>query len=289
MNRFDPLRKSSRVRKVAARIAGCTFDYRRVGHDHRLLTFLENGLVGQGAEGRETFWDLGERNGRIVLEIYSSEGLTCRLVEGADKVWRGRWQVCERMPVELSPLAGRKSANLHAIRPWRGLGSQPPSLFVVSLPRSLSTLIYHGACQAAGLSKPRWALDGEILNLDRFKLYPGPTNDTARKFILEASEPRLFHDVEEFLDQVASPFGYGYKDVVQPFIIATWIKRTQIRTIRIKRNLADIAYSMIERGWHYPAQLFPKTKDREYALVRGLVQAERALETLPPSRLILMR
>ena len=44
----------------------------------------------------------------------------------------------------------------------------PASLFVVSLPRSLSTVTYHAARRALGLAEPTWTTDGEILNLRRF-------------------------------------------------------------------------------------------------------------------------
>ena len=41
------------------------------------------------------------------------------------------------------------------------------SLFVVSLPRSLSSLLYVAASRALGLAEPGWTTDGEILNRDR--------------------------------------------------------------------------------------------------------------------------
>ena len=41
------------------------------------------------------------------------------------------------------------------------------SLFVVSLPRSLSSLLYVAAARAIGLSQPAWTSDGETLNRDR--------------------------------------------------------------------------------------------------------------------------
>ena len=41
------------------------------------------------------------------------------------------------------------------------------SLFVVSLPRSLSSFLYVAAARAIGLAEPAWTSDGEILNRDR--------------------------------------------------------------------------------------------------------------------------
>ena len=156
-----------------------------------------------------------------------------------------------------------------------------PSLFVVSLPRSLSTLIYHAVRRSVGLDEPRWTSDGEILNLDRFALFPGPAKDVGRKYLRKDADPEVYFDAMTFLDQTAAPTGYGYKDVVQPFIMAEWMKTSGFRALRIKRNVADVAYSMLDRQWQYPSRLFPRTKDLELAMVRGLVLADRALDTIP--------
>ena len=42
---------------------------------------------------------------------------------------------------------------------------------------------------------------------------------------------------------------------------------------------------MIERGWHYPSRRFAEESDRDLALVRGLVRAERILDTIPAPQL----
>jgi hypothetical protein len=81
------------------------------------------------------------------------------------------------------------------------------------------------------------------------------------------------------------PVGYAYKDVVQPFVVAEWLKRNPLKTIRIKRNVADVAYSMLQRRWHYPRQLFPEMKKLELALVRGLVMADKALDSIQAEQL----
>ena len=159
------------------------------------------------------------------------------------------------------------------------------SLFVVSLPRSLSTVIYHAAIRSVGLDEPRWTSDGEILNLDRFVLFPGPRRDVGRKFLRKDSEPDVFFDAMAFLDQVAAPTGYGYKDVVQPFLVSEWITRSGVRAIRIKRSVADVAYAMLNGRWRYPARLFPRTKDVELALLKGLVLADRALDAMPAQQI----
>lgn len=154
-------------------------------------------------------------------------------------------------------------------------------MFVVSLPRSLSTLIYHAIRQSLGLQEPIWTSAGEILNLDRFTLMPGPARDFGRKFLRKDTEPEVYVEAMAFLNHAVAPTGYGYKDVVQPFLMAEWMKTSGFRALRIKRNVADVAHSMLTREWHYPSRLFPRTKDLELAMVRGLVLADRALDTIP--------
>jgi hypothetical protein len=154
------------------------------------------------------------------------------------------------------------------------------SLFVVSLPRSLSSATYHLARIGLGCAEPAWATDGEILNLDRFALFPGPANDTGLKFTSRSPEPQRFAAITEFLRQVVMPEGFAYKDVVQPFVVAAWLPTSGCRALRIRRDVASIAYSMLSRGWHYPARVSSLREDPEAALLDGLLQAERALDAV---------
>ena len=282
-NRFNLVSQSSRVREVAKRILNGEFDYHRVGYDHRTMQLLENGTIGDGAGGCEVFWDLKEDENEIALEIHSHTELTCRLTEGPDRVWRGRWLKYEQMPVELVPCARPEN------RPRRGgvggvFPDAAPSLFIVSLPRSLSTLLYHAICRATGFQEPVWTGDGEILNVDRFVLQ-GARNGECRKFIDKNLDPDLFYKTTEFLDQHVKAVGYAYKDVVQPFVVAEWIRRKNFKVLRIKRNVADVAFSMLDRQWNYPRRLFAETADPELALVRGLVRAEKALNEIPAEQI----
>jgi hypothetical protein len=275
--RFSNLNKSKHLQKIGRELTGLTYDYQRVGFDHRAMTFCPDGSIGHGAADRELYWDLREIGQAIVLEIYSEEGRTCRLKREGTQSWSGRWEICERMPISLEPWRHRQN--------YDGGKSLPRSLFIISLPRCLSSRIYHHACQVVGLSQPTWTTDGEILNVDRYGLLPGPNQDTGRKFIQNCAEPHLFRAVQEFLDTTVSANGYGYKDVVQPFAIADWIRFTGFRAVRIRRPIADVAYSMIERCWYYPARLFPSLKDRNVALIRGLILAEKALDSVPAAEI----
>lgn len=266
------------LREANRRLTRAVFDYHRVGFDRRSMTFRKDGTVGQGARARELFWNCKTVGRKVTLEIRSQTGLTCRLVEDRDKVWRGQWLCCEKMPVELSPIgrlptiSNRRSAAREC---------QPESLFVLSLPRSLSTLLYHAARKTMNLREPAWTSDGEILNADRYALQQGPVHDSSRKFISSQSELQTFYAATEFLDQTVQTHGYAYKDVVHPFVMAEWIQRRKIKTvIWIRRDIADVAYAMLRRRWHYPAHLFPEEKKVERAIVRGLIAADCALASI---------
>jgi len=78
-----------------------TYNYHRIGYDKRPLTFLSNGKIGAGNAGCEQFWNLQENADKSILEIRSENALTCALQFDADNVWRGRWLIGEKMPVEL--------------------------------------------------------------------------------------------------------------------------------------------------------------------------------------------
>jgi hypothetical protein len=156
------------------------------------------------------------------------------------------------------------------------------SLFVVALPTSLSCVVYKAARNSLGLQAPGWTTDGEFLNADRFVLLPQISEEGSRKFTVEEEERALFRKITEFLEQVVVPNGFAYKDVVQPFVVSQWIKKNLPPTIKVKRNMADVAYSMILKNkWHYPKRLFPKTQPLELAVIQGLLRAQEALDSIP--------
>jgi hypothetical protein len=161
------------------------------------------------------------------------------------------------------------------------------SLFVVSLPRSLSTRVYHWCRQALGLGEPVWTSDGEVLNLDRFVLRSDDPAGEGRKFTHPEREPAVFQGLLAQLDQVTQSHGFAYKDVVQPFVVSRWLPSQDFRILKIQRPVVDVAYAMLERGWHYPSRVCPREMesatalDLEAKLLNGLLRAERALATLP--------
>jgi hypothetical protein len=156
-----------------------------------------------------------------------------------------------------------------------------PSLFVVSLPRSVSSIMYHIARLAVDLREPGWTMDGEILNVDRMVNYLGPRDGASSRFTTPETDKNLFDCLVDMLDQVVQPIGFAYKDVIQPFVVSEWLTRQPLRVLKIVRPVADVAFSMSVRDWRYPAAAAPDPGDSDHALVQGLVRAARALHQLP--------
>ncbi len=90
------------IRAVADSLCATTWLYRRIGHDHREMRFLPNGSIGEGSAGCEKTWNLFALESRIELRISGNDQLTCILSRIGD-IWRGKWLVHEKMPVELVP------------------------------------------------------------------------------------------------------------------------------------------------------------------------------------------
>lgn len=177
------------------------------------------------------------------------------------------------------------------------------SLFVVSLPRSGSSLAYTSACKLLGLRQPSWTEVGEILNPDRIKV--GGRTEVYDWYLRKDKDPSTFESLLEFLETTVQPHAYGYKDVVQPFVVASWVGLRRLSVLHIRRDPAEVAYAMLRQGWYYPTFAtgspistleYPFPEDdtglhtRYWMLVakstvEGLLLAERALESVPAIRL----
>ena len=155
------------------------------------------------------------------------------------------------------------------------------SLFVVSLPRSLSSLLYVAAAQAIGLAEPAWTSDGEILNRDRVPRRLQRLAPADQRFTLLGSAPDAFANMTSFLDGAALRQGFAYKDVVQPFVIGGWEGLGDFKVLKVRRNVAEVAYTMLKRQWLYPAHAASLFDEHPWALVEGLVRAEAVLDALP--------
>ena len=154
------------------------------------------------------------------------------------------------------------------------------SLFLVSLPRSLSSLLYQRLRDTLGFAEPPWTSDGEILNLHRFALSPDEGAIEGVRFLRRPADPARFDRMLSFLDHVTVRRGFLYKDVVNPFVMAHWLPRSGMEAIRLERPLADVAFSMLERGWLYPQAAAEPCADPERRLLSGLVNARRALSCI---------
>jgi hypothetical protein len=155
------------------------------------------------------------------------------------------------------------------------------SLFVVSLPRSLSSLLYVAAAQAVGLAEPAWTSDGEILNRDRIPRRLQSRAPADERFTLLGSSPDSFTRMTSYLDTTAVRQGHAYKDVVQPFVIGGWDGLSDFKVLKVRRNVAEVAYAMLKRQWWYPARAASVFEVRPWSLIEGLVRAEAVLEALP--------
>ncbi len=158
-------------------------------------------------------------------------------------------------------------------------GSTTPSLFVVALPRSLSTAIFERARSALSLAAPAWTSAGEILNSGRWRMLA--REDDGDRFTT-THEVARFEQWTRFLDDVVHPRGRAYKDVVQPFVCARWLAQAQTlghapRVLRVRRPLADVAWSMLEAGWRYPARAATTGEHDIDRLLSGLLRARDAL------------
>jgi len=133
------------------------------------------------------------------------------------------------------------------------------SLFILSLPRSLSTRVYRIARQALALQRPSWTHNGEILNHDLFALSKWPNLlDEGHKYVTRENDPGRFARIQEFLDQATRPTGMIYKDVVHPFVLAEWRGLEAFCVLKIERDLVEVAEAMLRHGWAYPRAAAPR-------------------------------
>ena len=84
-----------------------------------------------------------------------------------------------------------------------------------------------------------------------------------------------------YLDRAAQRQDFAYKDVVQPFVIGGWEGLGDFEVLKVRRDLAEVAYTMMKREWLYPARAASVFDAHPWALVEGLVRAEAVLDALP--------
>jgi hypothetical protein len=164
-------------------------------------------------------------------------------------------------------------------RRTRTAAERTRSLFIVSLPRSLSTLVHDCCAAALGLRSPRWTTAGEILNGDRLVMFARASGVEALKFTTP-EQRASFGQLSELLDDVVRPRGRVYKDVVQPFVVSDWLASSQLPVLRVRRPVAEVARAMLAHGWLYPHHAVNGEGPTARGMIRGLIRAERALDAL---------
>jgi hypothetical protein len=95
----------------------------------------------------------------------------------------------------------------------------------------------------------------------------------------------VFDQVSAFLDETVQRQDFLYKDVVNPFVVASWPGLQSLAVLRIHRPLADVAWSILEKGWRYPAyaltRVLPASPEaRRDLILQGLLLAESSLQAL---------
>src|SRR5262249_36050616 len=155
------------------------------------------------------------------------------------------------------------------------------SLFVVSLPRSLSSLLYVAAARAVGLAEPAWTSDGEILNRDRVPRRLECLAPADERVTLLGSEPEALASMTGYLHRSLVAQGVASKHVVQAFGLGAWEGFGGFKVLKVRRDVGEVAYTMLERKWLYPARRGGGFEASPWALVGGLGRGEGGLEPLP--------
>lgn len=156
------------------------------------------------------------------------------------------------------------------------------SLFLVALPRSMTSFIYHQVRRALDLREPIWTSDGEILNNDRFALYRGNTFDESEKYLTPSETPGKFGAALEFAEQVVQDHGFAYKDVVNPFVAAAYLRGREHAVLHIDRDPVAVALIMCRVGWFYPGRVARRKKRTIGAVLEGLLRAQRVSASIAP-------
>ena len=75
--------------------------------------------------------------------------------------------------------------------------------------------------------------------------------------------------------------GRAYKDVVNPFVAAAWLREHDLAVLKIRRDLVDVAFSMGARDWWYPCSAAESGASGELALLEGLHRAQQCIDRVP--------
>lgn len=161
------------------------------------------------------------------------------------------------------------------------LGDGPVrSLVILSLPLSLSSLIFEACGRLLGLTAAPGTSSGEILNPDRMAAYRSRTDLGMARYVTRDRFPSAFARAFGILDELIQHENYVYKDVLQPFVFSEWLRsRTpDIAVLKIVPNLVDVAYGHLERrDWYGPAGASRLNGDLYMRVCDGLIRSAAQL------------
>ena len=155
------------------------------------------------------------------------------------------------------------------------------SLFILSLPRSLSSNIQRSVTQTGFLKNPFWTSSGEILNLDRLKSVVARKKNEKSHYLTISSGADRYQELLNYLDESVFERGYVFKDVVQPFVITQWLSKNPYPVIKIQRNFNEIVYRMIKQQWFYPVNASDGSEKNLHNMVVGLRRGWKAIQSVP--------
>ncbi len=202
------------------------FRYTRRGLDERPLELRPDGRIGQGAGAAEQSWrlepatataDVSEADGTVppatsnpagadgssgsepgpALVLAGDHGDICRLTLAQDGVWRGRWRLFERVPVELIPCGDAATNELARVAPTPPTPATPsikPTLLYVSpvIPAATG----NGLAMRAGAVLLRLA-ERYAVTLVVAPLYPSPDAAVPAAFASRCQRVLVVRDAAE--------------------------------------------------------------------------------------------
>jgi hypothetical protein len=112
--------RSARARAEEHRLAGIRcFLYEPWSTPPRRLELLPGGRVGEGRDYCEQFWAVAERDGQMVLQLFSVSSVAVELARCADGAWHGRSLIGDGFSARLTPetaAISRRGGEAHTRR-----------------------------------------------------------------------------------------------------------------------------------------------------------------------------
>lgn len=107
----NPLLRGFQRERIFDELTTGQYEYRRIGHDTRSMTFCPDGQIGIGRDRLEERWSLTFDNDTWRLTLLGENARTCELRREINGFWRGSWLIHEKMPIVIAPIIPRPVPN----------------------------------------------------------------------------------------------------------------------------------------------------------------------------------